>query len=71
MENHKSNIERVITKSHLYEIDDLMQAKDILVKIITDKTYEKKNNLEKIKLLQDREYENQISILRSLTQKLQ
>lgn len=66
MENHKSNIERVISKSHLYEIDDLMQAKDILMKIITDKTYEKENNLEKIKLLKDREYENQIATLRSL-----
>ncbi len=66
MENHNSNIERVITRSHLYEIDDLMQAKDILVKIITDKTYEKENNLAKLKLLQDREYENQIETLRSL-----
>lgn len=66
MEKHKSNIERVISKSNLYEIDDVVQAKEIIVKIINDKDFEKERNLDKIHLLHDREYSNQISMLRSL-----
>lgn len=66
MEKHKSNIERVISNSNLYEIDDIVQAKEILVKIINDKDFEKKRTLDKVHLLHDREYSNQISMLRSL-----
>lgn len=66
MEKHKSNIERVISKSNLYEIDNIVQAKEIIVKIINDKDFEKESNLDKIYLLHDREYSNQISMLRSL-----
>lgn len=66
MEKHKSNIERVISNSNLYEIDDIVQAKEIIVKIINDKDFEKKRTLDKVHLLHDREYSNQISMLRSL-----
>lgn len=67
MENHKSNQERVMDNSTLFEINNINQAVIILENIIQDKRYIKKNN--DLTSLAEREYSNQINKLRDLFEK--
>lgn len=62
MEDHKSNIERVINKSNLYERENVYQASNILKRIIINEEFKKKNHVRT--LLQEREYKNQITKLK-------
>lgn len=63
MEQHKSNIERVIDNTNLYDFDNLDEAANILVRIIKNKEYVKTER--NILYLEDREYKNQIKKFRN------
>lgn len=63
MENYKSNVERVVNKNNLYQIDNIGEAYNILIRIIEDKKLNKKNNYEC--KLKNREYKNQIKKFKS------
>jgi len=60
MEKQISNIERVVNKENLYEIDNLNDAKRILNRILSNKEYLKSINLNLVASLKKREYTNQI-----------
>lgn len=64
MEDHVSNIERVVKKDNLFEVNNLNQATDILMRIIERREYLKNNATSK--LFNDREYKNQVEKLRKL-----
>lgn len=63
MENHKSNDERVINSKNLYKIDDHTEATNILKRIVNNKEYTKM--AVELKMLQNREYKNQIKMLKN------
>ena len=64
MEDHVSNIERVVKKDNLFEVNNLNQATDILKRIIERREYLKNNATSN--LFNDREYKNQVEKLRKL-----
>ncbi|MCG7421117.1 glycosyltransferase, partial [Macrococcus epidermidis] len=60
MENHKSNIERVINNDTLYEINNLDHAFNILIEVIEKLNSGKINNEASKLLIEKREYSNQL-----------
>ncbi|WP_346930953.1 glycosyltransferase [Clostridium sp.] len=67
MENHISNIERVVENENLYEIDDYKQAAKILEKVICNNEYIKERNVNiVIGVMEKREYKSQLKALYKL-----
>ena len=64
MENHVSNNERVLKKDNLFEVNNLNQATDNLIRIIERREYLK--NDDTANMFIDREYKNQVEKLRRL-----
>lgn len=58
MENHKSNSERVIDKSTLFEVDDLEGASNILMNLIENHNHDRPDFIKQLKHL---EYKNQFN----------
>lgn len=67
MENHKSNRERVIDNNNLFESNDLVQANQILKRIIDNEEFKKSNYYNSTLL--DRDYKNQIRKIQRLIKK--
>lgn len=64
MEKHRSNMERVVDNGNLFDFNDHNQASIILQKIIDKKEFEKRDIY--LSKLVNREYKNQISILKKI-----
>ncbi|RHW32109.1 glycosyltransferase [Neobacillus notoginsengisoli] len=64
MEDHKSNIERVVKRKNLFRENNLVEAAQILKKIISEKEYLKENNI--FIDLKEREYKKQMQKLKSI-----
>lgn len=66
MEDQKSNIERVINSKNLYPADNLINASDILRKIIINKEFKKNKNINNVYFLKSRDYKNQVNKIRNI-----
>lgn len=67
MENHKSNLERVVLRKNLFDIDNLEEANTVINSIITNQEYNKTLGIEVANKLQNRNYRNQIQEVRNLS----
>lgn len=64
MEKHKSNVERVINSNHLYDIDNISEATNILKNIIDNEEYKKRVDIKDTKI-EYREYKKQIQYFKN------
>lgn len=66
MEKHKSNIERVIKKENLFVINNIIDAKKILIRIIKNREFLKNKNVVNSYVLSSREYKKQTKKIKEI-----